>query len=267
MGWFSTRIVDHHVAEWQFENFEWLIRQYGSGHLSGSDALYSSNKPTEEPEKQIAKTIFFEVMSHIGLQDIEIELVATIENKPRQVDDLLIIQPENHGAMGRYICEQLTDGSYKETITYDQDLIATPELLAGTFAHELSHLLHNRATEKIPVEDELYELFTDLTALFLGFGVLLANQRFDFSQTQTNSSQGWRSQSIGYLPEADIVFAIAVFLAIYQLPEQLAANSLKPHLAKLLTKANKQLQQYQTEIDYLRELLASQTKQSNPSLG
>ena len=43
--------------------------------------------------------------------------------------------------------------------------------------------------------------------------------------------QGWRWQRAGYLPEADIVFALALFLRAKGLEPGEACRSLKPHLA------------------------------------
>ena len=121
------------------------------------------------------------------------------------------------------------------------------------FSHELSHALHNRAKEALDVDPSLYELFTDLTAIYLGYGVFLANTRFEFSQFTNADTQGWQAQGAGYLPEADMVFGTALFMKIKELPMELALPHLKPRLQKMLKKAYRQLDRHMDEVTALRE--------------
>ena len=81
------------------------------------------------------------------------------------------------------------------------------------------------------------EFLTDLAAVYLGFGVFLANTRFEFEATSDGTMQGWRWQNSGYLPEADLIYALALFLRAKELHEDPACEALKPHLAKLLKRA------------------------------
>ena len=95
-------------------------------------------------------------------------------------------------------------------------------------------------------------MFTDLTAIYLGYGVFTANARFEFSQFQNSDTQGWRAGGAGYLPEADIIFGTALFMKIKNIPQERAIEHLKPRLRKMLKKAFKQLDGFQAEVDALR---------------
>lgn len=77
----------------------------------------------------------------------------------------------------------------------------------------------------------------DLTAVYLGFGVFLANSRFDFSVLRDGQMEGWRMSHSGYLPEADLIFALALFIKGHDLDAAPARACLKPHLAKMLGRA------------------------------
>ena len=81
------------------------------------------------------------------------------------------------------------------------------------------------------------EFLTDLAAVYLGFGVFLANTRFEFEAISDGPMQGWRWQNSGYLPEADLIFALALFLRAKELDERPACEALKSHLAKMLKRA------------------------------
>ncbi len=101
------------------------------------------------------------------------------------------------------------------------------------------------------IEPELYELFTDLTAIYLGYGIFLSNTRFEFSQFTNSDTQGWQAQGAGYLPEADMAFATALFMRIKNIPFEYAAEHLKPRLARMLKKAFRQLEGYASEVEAL----------------
>ena len=45
---------------------------------------------------------------------------------------------------------------------------------------------------------------------------------------------GWRWRRTGYLPEADLIFALALFLEARRLDPTPALGCLKPHLAGML---------------------------------
>ena len=80
-----------------------------------------------------------------------------------------------------------------------------------------------------------------MTAAYLGFGVFMANSVFEFEAVQDGPMQGWRYGRSGYLPEQDLVFATALFNAVKELDPHPACQSLKPHLAKLLKRALRDL--------------------------
>jgi len=264
LGLFSPRLVDDEVADWQFENYEWLIRNFSRETALQDSELwlpiaehFSPNNKSGQPlaGRVLAKFLFKTVKIQCGFSvNDEFRLIPTIESKPQSLGGVAMVQTHEDGACGRYMIDKNEDGSYSETITYDSDLEDNPNQLVATFAHEISHALHNRSKEPLDIEPQLYELLTDLTAVYLGYGVFIANSRFSFSQMSSHDVQGWQASGAGYLPEADIIFATAIFMAIKNIPYETAASHLKPNLRKMLKKANKQLSKYQDEIDELRAL-------------
>jgi hypothetical protein len=78
-----------------------------------------------------------------------------------------------------------------------------PELLAGIMAHEVAHAY--RAFHKLAsVEREKEELLTDVTAVYLGFGVLSVNNSYRFRKSGHVSGAmaytSWSTSTTGYLP-------------------------------------------------------------------
>lgn len=258
MGFFSPRLVDLEVAEWQFEYFEWLISNFSSAPGLPDSELwlptpehFPAREDVEIYRPTLAEHIFFLVKEKCGFNEGTIfDLVRVETNSPQLLEGGASVQVEGTTACGTYQIKPQKYGQPIETISYDKGMEKNPEQLVATFAHELGHALHNRSTEPVDIDAELYELFTDLTAVYLGFGIFLANSRFGFS----SNSIGWQAKGAGYLPEADIVFATALFMKIKNIPQDVATEHLKPRLKKVLKKAFKQLLGYEEEIEVLRTL-------------
>jgi len=186
IGICKPRLVDNYVLEWQFENFELLMNNFSTGPKLPDSELWvpcdehfgSTTKnaaPLEGPD--LAAFIFERVKSQCGFKSANIKLVPTDEMKPQALAGVAIVQTNENAASGRYITTKKGD-QYEETITYDRNLEQQPAKLIATFAHELSHALHCRSKQRLPIEPELYEMFTDLTAIYLGYGIFIANSRF-----------------------------------------------------------------------------------------
>jgi len=254
---FGRKLVDKHVAEWQFDGFAWLIDNYSSGAALPDSPLFL---PTPEFFPAVnwqtgarAGKIFHIVKSQCGFNEGDIfDLVPQAGRPDAALGGVAMVQTWGQTASGTYQMIPAKYGKPREIIKYDAGLEKAPVQMVATFAHELSHALHNRAYEPLDIEPELYELFTDLTAIYLGYGIFLANTRFEFSQFSNGDTQGWQAQGAGYLPEADMVFATALFMQIKNIPMETAASHLKPRLAKMLKKAWRQLERHADEVEALR---------------
>ncbi|MEM7700663.1 MAG: hypothetical protein AAF251_01875 [Pseudomonadota bacterium] len=131
-------------------------------------------------------------------------------------------------------------------IRYTPDLLQNPVGLAATFAHELAHLvIHTLGVP--PGGEALEEHATDCTAVYLGFGVFLANSARHFSQFSDGGYQGWSSSTSGYLSENALVTALAIFEARFSSSSEVSSN-LKDYLRPSHRKATKYLAKYHSDI-------------------
>lgn len=254
---FGRKLVDRDVAEWQFEGFAWLIDNFSSGaglpdgtlFLPSDDAFLADNGQLATQ----AEHIFYVVKWQCGFNEGDIFDLVPQEGRPEaSLGGLAMVETTGQMACGTYQMIPAKYGKPREIIKYDAGMEKHPAQLIATFAHELSHALHNRAHEPLDIDPILYELFTDLTAIYLGYGVFLANTRFEFSQFTNADTQGWQAKGSGYLPEADMIFATALFMRIKNIPMDIALPHLKPRLRKMLKKAFRQLDHFQDEVDALR---------------
>ena len=229
------RIVDDDTAAWHLENFTWLIEHFGPKAFSRTKlVLPRSGYFVTDGEKghALALRIFDQVKAYCGMSAWNVDLV--VDENPLANDDppsLAMVAPQKH-AVGSFAVT-----GNRIQISYVPSLLARPDQLIATFAHELAHYLLATAREAPPCDDDEKEFLTDLAAVYLGFGVFLANARFRFEALQSGNMQGWRWGRAGYLPEADLIFALALFLEAKELDPAPALACLKPHLANMLRRA------------------------------
>lgn len=256
MGLFSSSLIDPDVADWQFEWFEWLIDNYSSGPGLPDSQLWLPISEHYSPAghsglslegRDLARFLFKRVGEQCGFGSVHpIKLNEKESPQGGFLGGGAILQTEG-GACGLYVTEPEENG-IKESIYYDISMTGYPNRLIATFAHEYAHALHNRSRDPLEIEPELYELFTDLTAIYLGFGIFLINTRFEYKVDDI----GWSTRAAGYLPPEDMIFATALFMSIKQISMQKALSHLKVQLRPSLKKAFKQLRGYDEDIMALR---------------
>lgn len=249
------QIVDVDTAAWHVENFEWLTRQFsGDGDFERTRLVLPRPgffKSDGEKGHALALRLFTQVKHYCGLDDWEVDLVA--DDNPaarRQSWSLGMV------ASGRHALGTFDASSNRIQITYVPALLERPDQFIATMAHELAHYLLATAGERPTCADDEHEFLTDLTAVFMGFGAFLANARFTMQTYSDSQIQGWQWVRAGYLPEADLIFALALFLRVKGLEAEEACTGLKPHLASLLRRAMKCLPPGHADVARIRTAIA-----------
>lgn len=234
----KSPLLDAETAGWHEENFRWLIRQFGE---STAFARRDLVQPTPQSFStgglqgdQLAAHVLEQVKDKAGLAKWPTRLAAHDSADPYGFEGLATIRPEGRsGAAGTFSASR----EHGVLITYSVRLLSDPHGMVATFAHELAHYLLATRREPLPVPREEEEFLTDLTAVFLGFGLFLCNTRFRYEQFQAGAGGGWRWNRQGYLPESDLLFATALFLRARRLPLAAAEPFLKPYLRKNMRRA------------------------------
>lgn len=238
----SKPLLSQPDIEFQVATFKWLLKNFGGDDFYQTTELVLPTKEyfpskVDSPEGAASET-FEAVKKHAGLENWQCRLQAQEDDANPVVAPTLAIQNAPSSPHGTF---QTTEEN-EVLITYNPALATQPIQLVATFAHELAHYLTVTSKEEPPGGWGNWEFATDIAATFLGFGVFMANSAFNFTQFSGTDSQGWKSNRSGYLSESEHIYALAIFNQLKGLPVESASVHLKPHLRKLLRKANKELE-------------------------
>lgn len=228
-------LLDDDAAAWHLENFTWLIEEFSPAAFARTQLILPTAKyfPTNgEKAHDLALVIFDQVKTYCGMAAWDVDLVADANPLAEEAAlSLAMVAPQKH-AVGTFGV-----AGNRIQISYVPSLLKQPHRLIATFAHELAHYLLATARSRPPCDEDEMEFLTDLTAVYLGFGVFLANGRFRFEALNDGTLHGWRLGHMGYLPETDLIFALSLFIAAKAADPAPALACLKPHLAAMLKRA------------------------------
>ena len=206
---FGKRLpIDDDELEFQLATFKWLIGEFGP--VDETKLVLPSPEFFPSDGRRGVEILFDEVRAAAGMADWACRLEAGAEDRPVDAGNAHLLRHEGPSApCGTFRVEQGTDGPCA-VVTFNPAMGQDQPNLVATFAHELGHYLMATAQGTPPGGWDLHELHTDLAAVYLGFGIFLANGARSFSQFQDAGYQGWSSRTQGYLSEGALVTALAI---------------------------------------------------------
>jgi hypothetical protein len=141
-------------------------------------------------------------------------------------------------------------GRDRAVITYDPGLLRQPEHLVATFAHELAHYLDYFAEESCPGGEQRREFATDLLAVVMGFGIFLTNSACTFR----GQFDGWSIQRQGYLSQIQLVYVLAIFCALKNVPISNVTKHLERSLVSTFKRSIREVQERRSELRRLQSI-------------
>jgi hypothetical protein len=172
-GWFQpTCPCDPAAKQWVEERLKWLSKQFGLHILLERPIVLPTDEFFPDLYDGSSKTVqqlFRRVCGHMQVDPKSVDLKLFMDQTPGSVAAL---DPSRGFAAGTW---QGGGGSWRRgIISIEQGALDRPADLIGTMAHELAHqrLLGEARADSGAFDNEL---LTDLTAVYHGFGVFLAN--------------------------------------------------------------------------------------------
>jgi hypothetical protein len=221
--------LDAPRRDWQFETFAWLLRNCGGFPTFIETKLVL---PIEDhfPDRGMqghagVTALFRRVRDHAGMAEWPCAVEPETES-PRT----------NTGNTGRI-----------PIFTYRSDALE-PMPLVATFARELARYLIESFEEAVPGGDALLDPAVDIAAVFMGFGLFMANSAVRDTEFHLN--------------EGELVHALALFCLLRKLPPESIDRHLNPHLRKYLRLAARDLAQHELQFRRLRAVAPAAAEES-----
>ena len=211
--------LDAERRDWQFAVFSWLLRNCG-GYAKFLETTLVL--PTEEhfPDRGIkghaaVAALFHRARDHAGMADWP----CMVEREPEE--------PQQPASPVNGV----------RVFTYRRGAMEPVQLVAG-FACDLSRYLIDTFDEPPPGGEAAREAAVELGAVFIGFGVFLANSSV--------------KQTTYRLSEGELVYALALFCRLSDVSAETLDAHLNPHLRKYLRLASVELAGHELQFRKLR---------------
>ncbi|HMT92943.1 MAG TPA: hypothetical protein PKD81_08130 [Thiolinea sp.] len=238
----------------QIECFRWLLRHFGGDYFYKQTQLVLPTReffPSIVNSDELAAQMTFEQVKQLaGLKNWPVKLQAQTPDPELKIAPTLSIKYPNSSPLGTFS----VTANQEAIITYNPKILADPEQMVATFAHELAHYLTASTQEPPPGGWANWEFATDLCATFLGFGIFQANAAFKLKQYSTIDASGWQTSSGGYLSQAEHSYALALFLKLKAIPLENALSHCSTNVKGFLKQAFKELEKNHALIDELKQV-------------
>jgi hypothetical protein len=210
--------LDAPRREWQFQTYAWLLRHSG-GYSKFLESELVLPIPDHFPDSGMqghaaVAALFRLVRDHAGMAEWPCH-----------------VEPEPQAAPESVPADRL------RVIHYPRGMREVTSLVAH-FAHGLARYLVETIEEPPPGGAELYEPAVDLAAVFMGFGVFMANTSAHAAHWDLN--------------EGELAHALAMYCLLKKSDPDSIDHHLNPHLRKHLRLASRDLAQLPLDFQRLR---------------
>ena len=247
-----ARLLDESSINWMFDTFAWALRNFDAEVFFNETILVTpcnDHFPGRQSSAEgMANLIFDRVMVYAGMKHWPYRLVdgSTIE-------EISPVRPQIEGPIRGEagIAPTSVDESQKMVIPYHQGQLKDPEVVIANFAHNLAHYLGTAAGVAPPGGEENWPHVTELLAVFMGFGLMMANSANTAKIRSCSSCSGPAIERENYLSEYDITYALAIFCCLKAIPTSKVAKNLKSSLRPFFKKAMKDVNRRKPQLSHL----------------
>ncbi len=215
--------LDAARRDWQFDTFAWLLHN-GGGFAKFLDTTLVLPVASHFPDSGMrgragVAALFHRVRDHAGMADWP-----------------CAVEPETKPGIA-----PASAADRVPVIRYPRERIE-PRYLIASFSHSLARYLVDTFDDPAPGGDALREHAIDLAAVYMGFGIFLANAAVDSTEYHLN--------------EGEFVHALALFCLLRRIDTATVDQHLNPHLRKYLRLAARDLAQHEVRLGRLRSIPA-----------
>lgn len=212
---------EREFVDWLFETAEWAIRWL---HIL----------PTVESGATIVlpRDDDFPVDSTLSGHDLALDLFGFVLEHANLSEWPFVLQPERppEGAVKGDAVEEPAPDANSMIVPYDRSDLEVPDFFVACCARGIAHYYAQDTPIPGPGGAERFDATVDVTAVFLGFGVFMANACRHVERRGVGFSFEVRRRTLGVLDEFELCYALA--LRLVSIGEDFA--TVKPHLRREL---------------------------------
>jgi hypothetical protein len=230
--WFSPKPpLDEASVEWIFQVFDWALRNLDASVFREKTILVT---PTNEhfPGRagnvhEMADLIFRATSAYASMAHWPLRLLPPGGALPMAAPHVAI-----GGSLrgSEVVPVAAPQPGAVVPVAYDPALVANPEALIAGFAQTLAHHLGSAVREIPPGGLQSWAQATEVVAVFMGFGLIVANTAFQFQARSCGSCGGPAPQRRAFLSQWDVTYALALFCVLKDIPSRSVLRHLKKSL-------------------------------------
>ena len=240
-------LLDEDSTLWLFDAFAWSLRNFDAEVFFHEAILVTpSNKhfPGRESSAQgMANLIFEQVKNYAGLKHWPCHVVDANSGIDANKTQPRIESPLR-GSKSAAV--DTVDESNKLIIPYNPSQLAKPEALIASYAHILGHYLGQTASEPPPGGEQFWPQATELLAVFMGFGLMIANSAYTF-RGSCGSCYNPLAERSASLSQDEATYALAVFCCLKNIPNRDVLPHLKSYLRPIFKTAVREIKNVRNE--------------------
>jgi hypothetical protein len=245
-------LLEEQSIQWMFDVFDWSLQNFGAEFFYQHTVLVLPNNdffPGRVDSVQgMAELIFSQVSRYAGIAHWPTSVVDQNSCALPNASDIKIIGEMREVGERRDVTTPEPDRLF---IPYNPQQISNPEGMIATFAHIIAHYIGQMAKQPAPGGEDLWPHATEMTAIFLGFGLMFANSAYTF-RGGCGSCYNPHANRDAYLTEQQSTYALAIFSVLKGIPDATVSKQLKSHLRGFYKKAVKDVQQHSDELSRLK---------------
>lgn len=243
--WLSRAAVSDETADWLAECFSWAMQNFDVKRFRESTPLVL---PTNDffPKKVesidgMAQYVFGQVVGYGGLQGWPWRLVPPSQFVAMQ-PPLLGLNPAVRGDDDVQTLVPAS-GPLELLMTYTPDQVAKPQGLVATMGHGVAQHMLWQSQLTPPGGQEYFLQAAEVLAVFMGFGVMVANSAYSFRGSCAKCYNP-RANRQASLSESECVYALALFCYLQNIDRRFVAKHVKKYLKPALKSAYRQIERH-----------------------
>jgi hypothetical protein len=204
------------AREWLLDELRALIAARGARTFLVAPILEPTARDFPDPfhaDEQGVRVLLRRILAYAGLEQLHVEVETFSQpDELRELDERGNAKAWGHEGTAAWFAG-VEDGHCHFGVAAER--IGEPETLVGTLCHEVAHAW--RAVHGLVADDrDLEEQLTDLSTVYLGFGLLTTNASYRYRQSgELTGGDGtiavtrWSHARGGYLPPEAMSFLFA----------------------------------------------------------